>query len=97
MRLRSAPSGRRHLKSIGPALVLLAAMVLAACDGRGTPSRTGTQPVVIRDVTVIDVVSGALLPHTTVVIVGRRIADMGPVPAIGVPRGAQVIDGATGF
>jgi len=86
------------LQPVGQKLVMLAAMVLAACAGLGNRSQADSQaPVVIRDVTVVDVVSGTLRPHTTVIVVGSRIAGVAPSAATAVPRGARVIDGGGRF
>ena len=48
----------------------------------------------IRDVTVVDVESGRLLPAQTVVVRGTRITAMGATAAVPVPPGATVVDGA---
>ncbi len=85
----------RHASEL-PAL--LAALALAACTGPGTQSRAEAEvPVVIRDVTVVDVVSGTLRPGSTVIVVGSRITGVGPSATTGVPRGARVIDGSGRF
>ena len=70
-------------------------MALAA--GARLESQSPADPlaaVVIRDVTVVDVVAGTLRRHTTVVIVGRRITRVGPATAVSAPRGSRVIDGS---
>ena len=43
--------------------------------------------------TVIDGNGGPPLPDATIVIRGKRIAEIGPQSSVQVPRGAQVIDG----
>ena len=78
--------------------LLLAAATLAAFAGFRQPVPPDLQAaVVIREVTVIDVVSGALRPHTTVTVVGSRIAGVAPAGATDVLRGARVIDGSGRF
>jgi imidazolonepropionase-like amidohydrolase len=59
---------------------------------------TETQTVVIRDATIIDTVSGTLLPERTIVIQGDRIDAIGSSaqPAT-VPDGATLIDGRGKF
>ncbi len=56
-----------------------------------------SQPVVIQRVTVIDATGRPAQPDTTVVIVGGRIAKVGPWKKIKVPKNAQVVDGAGKF
>ena len=50
-------------------------------------------PRAITNVTIIDVRSGARLPDQNVVVLGERIAAVGPASATPVPANAQVIDG----
>ena len=47
----------------------------------------------IRDVTVVDVETGRLLPSQTVVVRGNRITAMGASASVRVPPGATVVDG----
>jgi imidazolonepropionase-like amidohydrolase len=54
-------------------------------------------PLVLRDVTVVDVESGSLRPGTTVVVEGGRIARIGSAGSITAPRGARVVDGTGRF
>ena len=44
--------------------------------------------------TVIDGNGGSPLPDATVVVQGKRIAEIGPQASVQVPRGARVIDGS---
>ena len=44
--------------------------------------------------TVIDGNGGSPLPDVTVVVQGKRIAEIGPQASVQVPRGARVIDGS---
>src|SRR5262245_61539463 len=50
-------------------------------------------PLVLRDVTVVDVEGGRTQPGSTVVVEGDRIARVGPTPAVPVPRDARIVDG----
>lgn len=61
---------------------------------RVEPVRT-TQPVVIANVTIIDVRNGTTVPGQTVVIEGNRIRATGA--AVNVPPNARVIDGRGRF
>lgn len=49
--------------------------------------------VAISDVTVVDVVTGQLQPHSTVVFAGARITAVGPTAEMALPRGTEVFDG----
>jgi imidazolonepropionase-like amidohydrolase len=78
-------------------LVLLLAM-LAACtprpDAPPAPVAPGEAATVIRDVTVVDVANGQLLPHRVVVISGASISSVQELRAFQPAPGARVIDGA---
>jgi imidazolonepropionase-like amidohydrolase len=56
-----------------------------------------SQPLAIKRVTVIDATDRAAQPDMTVVIVGDRIAAVGPSKKTKVPKNAQVVDGAGKF
>ena len=78
----------------------LLALALAGCAGLATHARTGdatATTAVIRDVSVIDVVSGRVLPHMSVGIAGGRITAVIPADALRVPSGARVLDGRGRF
>ncbi|HEY6307044.1 MAG TPA: amidohydrolase family protein [Candidatus Angelobacter sp.] len=51
------------------------------------------RPVVFVDVTVVPMDKEQILPHQTVVVVGRRILEVASVASVKVPRGALKIDG----
>jgi imidazolonepropionase-like amidohydrolase len=55
------------------------------------------ETLAISNVTVIDVESGRRLPAYTVVVRGERIAAVGPVGKVSIPRGARVVDGRGKF
>ena len=53
--------------------------------------------IAIKNVNLVEVKYGKILPNSTVVITGDRIADVGPSSRIKVPPDAQVIDGTGKF
>ena len=53
--------------------------------------------LVLDGVTVIDVESGRARPGMTVVVEGERVAEVGRRPALRIPPGARVVDGAGKF
>ena len=55
------------------------------------------RPVAFVDVTVAPMDKAEILPHQTVVVVGERIAQVGPFASVKVPRGALTIDGKGKF
>src|SRR5262249_27368459 len=57
----------------------------------------GTRPLVFTHVTVIDMTGAAAKPDQTVVIIGDRIAALGPGRKVKAPKDAQVVDGAGKF
>jgi imidazolonepropionase-like amidohydrolase len=76
----------------------LAAVLLTAC-GRSAPElvrRPAAAPpaLLIGDVSVLDVESGALAPHRDVLVVGDRITGVTPAGQAQAPAGAQTISGA---
>ncbi len=90
--------GWLSIESCAIALFGVAAVSLTGCVGVRLQLPSDEQaPVVIRDVTVVDVVSGKLRPHSHVIFVGSRITEVGPVAGTTVPPGARVIEGAGRF
>ncbi|HEX2188045.1 MAG TPA: amidohydrolase family protein [Longimicrobiaceae bacterium] len=68
---------------------------LAACAApRGAGTALPLADLAIRDVGVVDVESGALLPGRTVLIAGNRIVAVRPADEVRLPAGARVVDGA---
>jgi imidazolonepropionase-like amidohydrolase len=55
-------------------------------------TQTGTRTVVIRAVTVVDVVDGSLRGKQTVLVTGNRITAVGPSDQVRTPRDADLID-----
>jgi len=53
----------------------------------------GAATVVIENVAVVDVASGAVRPHLSAVIEGERIVAVGPQGSLRVPTNARVVDG----
>lgn len=81
------------MRPLGRECVTFVAIALATGAWPRPFARADTKTAVaFHDVTVVDVVSGALHPNTTVIVQGTRIVAVGP-PAAEVPSGARVIDG----
>lgn len=57
-----------------------------------TAAQQSARELVLRDVTVIDVTDGQLLPQQAVIVVGNRIQSVGPIGRVKVPASAQMID-----
>ena len=60
-------------------------------------AQTNPATVLIRDVTVVDVTDGSLVPEQTVLVTGNRITAVGPAHAVPAPADAELIDAAGGF
>lgn len=73
---------------------LLALITLAFLSGIAAFAQTSSASgsLVIQDVTVVDVRSGALHPNQTAVVEGTRISSLGPGKPATVPRGARTIN-----
>jgi imidazolonepropionase-like amidohydrolase len=56
-----------------------------------------SQPIIITNVTVIDVASGTERPNQSVLIDGERIREVGPSSRVSVPRSARRLDGRGKF
>ena len=52
------------------------------------------EPLVIRNITIVDVANGALKPGLTIVIRENRISEIGSTASITEPKTAQVLDGS---
>ena len=70
----------------------VAVPLLLAC-GRSPPNVSDTTAAAFVDVTVVPMDSERLLPHQTVVVRERRIAEIGPASQVRAPRDARRIDG----
>jgi imidazolonepropionase-like amidohydrolase len=70
-------------------------LILSVLLGAAAPERP--QALVFDGVTVIDVERGQALPGMTVIVEGERIAQVGRQPALRIPPGARVVDGAGRF
>jgi len=66
--------------------------LISAC-GPSPPNAPDTTAAVFVDVTVVPMDSERLLPHQTVVVRDRRIAEIGPAAQVRAPRDARRIDG----
>ena len=79
---------------MGNCRLLIAGAAVAACTGlRPLPPDRQPQSVVLRDVTIVDVVAGRLAPHMTVTVLESRIVGVGPAGSMPAPRDARVIEG----
>ena len=67
---------------------------VAICVSREAPAQTRADdaPFALTHVTVIDVTNGRTRPDQTLVVIGRRIAQVGPSGTISVPSSARIID-----
>ncbi|MES2123606.1 MAG: amidohydrolase family protein [Gemmatimonadota bacterium] len=86
------PAVRDVLMRLGsPGARLLSALIvvlLAGCD----QSRPGVGVEALTGATVIDVVSGRVIPEATVLIRGEHIVAVGPGSEVPIPRGATTTD-----
>src|SRR5262245_11158965 len=83
---------RMLLKRLGFTLMVLLMMQNMPL-GRQAPASA----LVIKDVTVIDVIGAAVKPHMTAVISGDRIATLGEAGKVATPKDALVVDGRGKF
>ena len=86
---QSTPRRRnRYILQLSTILLTLPAAV---------PGLASASSTAIKNVTVVDVEAGALLRHQTVLVVGERIARVGPNKSVSVAADAEVIDGTNLF
>jgi len=71
-------------------LLGIACLLLTDCTPRAAV-------VVIRAVTVVDVINGSLRANQTVLVAGNRIAAIGPADQVRIPDNADLLDGTGGF
>src|SRR5262249_40546489 len=92
------PAGRAALP-VNPERQTNAGEARQAAGGPVTQARetAGTRPLVFTHVTVIDMTGAAAKPDQTVIIIGNRIAALGPGRAVKVPKDAQVVEAAGKF
>ena len=76
-------------------IVLLMALMQAAIAGAQTNSAEKPQPLVFKNVTIIDVVNGKLKSGMFVLVAGNRIAGIGK--KVIVPKDAKIIDASGKF
>lgn len=79
-------------------LLIVLTLLLAGCASR-TAERLDSDPptLVISNVSVVDVETGAIRPAQHVLVRNERIVQIGPSRALHLPAGARVIDGSGGF
>ncbi len=65
---------------------------VAASRPEVPPYATAAAPLVLHDITVIDVRDGRRLPSRTIVIVGNRIQALGRSGSIRLPKAARIVD-----
>lgn len=78
-------------------LVFIASVLLGACDFGQSAATDQADTWFIEDVSVIDVRSGTVLPHQSVVIRGSKISSVGPSTDVIIPDGATSINGSGKF
>ena len=61
------------------------------------PAARAQSPIVIRNVTTIDVQTGSLHPSQTVTVEGTRLKAVGDASQIATPKGARIVDGTGKF
>src|SRR5205823_11146544 len=100
-RLAPRPDGAARrvliLRRFVPAVVLV---LLAACSRAPELVRRPEHPppaLLVRDVSVLDVDAGALVPHRDVLLIGDRVSRVAAAGAVSPPPGAATVagDGAT--
>jgi len=72
-------------------LLAIAVFAMAATTVRAQ------SPIVIRNVTTVDVQTGSLRPAQTVIIEGTRTKTMGEAAQLATPKGARIVDGTGKF
>jgi imidazolonepropionase-like amidohydrolase len=83
--------------------VFAARVALSVCVALWAPGQAPAQtradavPIALTHVTVIDVASGQSRPDQTLIVIGNRIARVGPSGTISVPGGATIIDARQKF
>jgi hypothetical protein len=80
------------MKKATTLLLIPAALAIAVIVFHSTLS-SGTSPLVIAHVTVIDVSGGPALSDRTVIIEGDKIVCVGNAPEMALPTGARIFDG----
>ncbi len=85
-----APSTRPRLSPLLGVVAILAAGLTPAPG-------VAQEATAFRDISVIDVEAGLVLPHRTVIVEGGTIAWVGPAAEAEIPAGATVVDGAGRF
>ncbi|MGH7554723.1 MAG: amidohydrolase family protein, partial [Longimicrobiales bacterium] len=89
---------RRHIAVAMAALVAaVGPLPLASQETRGSTARAGDTIIALVGATLIDGNGGPAVTDVTIVVRGKRIAEIGPRASVTVPRGARVIDAAGKF
>src|SRR5688500_7078334 len=72
-------------------LIIFPLIIISSCAT--TKSNSQQKSLVIKDVSVIDVVTGSVLSNQTLIIQDDRIAVMGPSLETKVPDNSKIVDG----
>ena len=91
--LQNLRYGVRMLLKRPGSILLVLLMMQSMLFGWQAPARA----LVIKNVTVIDVIRAAARPHMTAVISGDRIATLGEAGKVATPKDALVVDGTGKF
>src|SRR5690349_7661456 len=83
----------RKMKSIF--FIILPLLIISGCST--TRNNSLQKSLVIKDVSVIDVVTGSVLSNQTLIIQDDRIAAMGVSSETIVPRNSKIVDGKGKF
>jgi imidazolonepropionase-like amidohydrolase len=86
-------NGARMLLKLSGFTLMVLLMMQSMPLGGQAPARA----LVIKDVSVIDVIGAAVKPHMTAVISGDRIAALGEAGKVATPKDALVVDGKGKF
>ena len=94
------PAGLRNPPVFFPLAALLALLVAApalVAQTRASGTVPGSSVVAIVGATVIDGNGGPAVPDQTILVRGKRIAEIGPRGSVSIPSGARVVDAAGKF
>jgi Amidohydrolase family len=72
---------------------LLAILCLSLC----ACGRTSSSTLAVRGASLVDVVTGSLLPSQTVLVDSNRIVMVGPTDQVRIPNGAEVVEAGGGY
>lgn len=76
-------------------LILLPLVIISSCAT--TKNNSQQKPLLIKDVSVVDVITGSVISNQTLVIQADRITAMGSSLEIKVPNNSKIVDGRGKF